>query len=330
MSSPSYRWPTSTLRTPWYERLFGRPADNLPMEGQLVESRATESGWLQVTRDVIPGGRIRYMSVIRELRLAFRRLEPLRIVSVSAVLLLVAASSCSDDSTAPDKRSRKTTAARTPEARTPDTRSPACRSFDTGDVKSLEFGGDPSLQEQVLAWWPLIGPFVHAHGSVVVAGVGERPVQVRNEKGRLLGAFTLFLGSRNTNWAVGLEVFDDDREPCRWTVASLSPRIDPSYQGDLGTDPTTAYDLEVEVMTVGGGTADILEVRGTAPGVPASVGDASRVSFEPQSGGASHKTFAALLTLLRSRAPFTDEKLRSVKGLDLDPDASVAVRKVRR
>jgi glyoxylase I family protein len=35
----------------WYERFFGRPADNIPMEGQLVEWRLTESGWLQVTTD---------------------------------------------------------------------------------------------------------------------------------------------------------------------------------------------------------------------------------------------------------------------------------------
>jgi len=35
----------------WYERLFGRPADNLPMEGRLVEWRVTENGWLQVTTD---------------------------------------------------------------------------------------------------------------------------------------------------------------------------------------------------------------------------------------------------------------------------------------
>jgi glyoxylase I family protein len=35
----------------WYERLFGRPADNLPMEGLLVEWRVTDSGWVQVTRD---------------------------------------------------------------------------------------------------------------------------------------------------------------------------------------------------------------------------------------------------------------------------------------
>jgi predicted enzyme related to lactoylglutathione lyase len=35
----------------WYERLFGRPADNLPMEGHLVEWQVTENGWVQVTRD---------------------------------------------------------------------------------------------------------------------------------------------------------------------------------------------------------------------------------------------------------------------------------------
>lgn len=35
----------------WYERFFGRPADNLPMEGRLVEWRVTDSGWLQVTTD---------------------------------------------------------------------------------------------------------------------------------------------------------------------------------------------------------------------------------------------------------------------------------------
>ena len=33
----------------WYERFFGRPADNLPMEGRLVEWRVTGSGWVQVT-----------------------------------------------------------------------------------------------------------------------------------------------------------------------------------------------------------------------------------------------------------------------------------------
>ena len=35
----------------WYERFFGRPADNLPMEGHLVEWRVTDSGWVQVTFD---------------------------------------------------------------------------------------------------------------------------------------------------------------------------------------------------------------------------------------------------------------------------------------
>ncbi|MBA2517788.1 MAG: VOC family protein [Solirubrobacterales bacterium] len=40
----------------WYERLFGRPADNLPMEGQLVEWQVTDSGWVQVTRDADRAG----------------------------------------------------------------------------------------------------------------------------------------------------------------------------------------------------------------------------------------------------------------------------------
>jgi catechol 2,3-dioxygenase-like lactoylglutathione lyase family enzyme len=40
----------------WYERLFGRPADNLPMEGRLVEWRLTETGWAQVTLDADRAG----------------------------------------------------------------------------------------------------------------------------------------------------------------------------------------------------------------------------------------------------------------------------------
>jgi len=39
----------------WYERLFGRPADNRPMEG-LVEWRVTDSGWVQVTHDADRAG----------------------------------------------------------------------------------------------------------------------------------------------------------------------------------------------------------------------------------------------------------------------------------
>ena len=39
----------------WYERLFGRPADNLPMAG-LVEWRLTDSGWVQLTRDADRAG----------------------------------------------------------------------------------------------------------------------------------------------------------------------------------------------------------------------------------------------------------------------------------
>jgi glyoxylase I family protein len=40
----------------WYERLFGRPADNLPMPGLLVEWRITDSGWVQVTTDADRAG----------------------------------------------------------------------------------------------------------------------------------------------------------------------------------------------------------------------------------------------------------------------------------
>ena len=39
----------------WYERLFGRPADNLPVDG-LVEWRVTDSGWVQLTRDADRAG----------------------------------------------------------------------------------------------------------------------------------------------------------------------------------------------------------------------------------------------------------------------------------
>jgi glyoxylase I family protein len=40
----------------WYERLFGRPADNLPMEGRLVEWRVTDTGWVQVHSDADRAG----------------------------------------------------------------------------------------------------------------------------------------------------------------------------------------------------------------------------------------------------------------------------------
>jgi glyoxylase I family protein len=40
----------------WYERFFGRPADNLPMEGRLVEWQVTNSGWVQVTHDADRAG----------------------------------------------------------------------------------------------------------------------------------------------------------------------------------------------------------------------------------------------------------------------------------
>ncbi len=40
----------------WYEQLLGRPADNLPMEGQLVEWQVTDTGWVQVTHDAARAG----------------------------------------------------------------------------------------------------------------------------------------------------------------------------------------------------------------------------------------------------------------------------------
>jgi len=39
----------------WYERLFGRPADNRPMEG-LVEWQVTDNSWVQVTSDADRAG----------------------------------------------------------------------------------------------------------------------------------------------------------------------------------------------------------------------------------------------------------------------------------
>lgn len=39
----------------WYERLFGRPPDNRPMDG-LVEWQLTDNGWLQVTEDADRAG----------------------------------------------------------------------------------------------------------------------------------------------------------------------------------------------------------------------------------------------------------------------------------
>ena len=40
----------------WYARLFGRAADNMPMEGLLVEWRVTDTGWVQVTLDAERAG----------------------------------------------------------------------------------------------------------------------------------------------------------------------------------------------------------------------------------------------------------------------------------
>jgi glyoxylase I family protein len=40
---------------PWYEQLFGRPADNQPMES-LAEWRVTGNGWVQLTHDADRAG----------------------------------------------------------------------------------------------------------------------------------------------------------------------------------------------------------------------------------------------------------------------------------
>ena len=40
----------------WYIRLLGRPADNAPMAGLLVEWQVIENGWLQLTHDETRAG----------------------------------------------------------------------------------------------------------------------------------------------------------------------------------------------------------------------------------------------------------------------------------
>lgn len=40
----------------WYEQLFGRAADNLPMAGLLVEWQVTDSCWVQVTHNAESAG----------------------------------------------------------------------------------------------------------------------------------------------------------------------------------------------------------------------------------------------------------------------------------
>ena len=55
MSSPLCQW--LTLMPPTRgTSLFGRPADNLPMDGLLVEWRLTETGWIQVHFDAARAG----------------------------------------------------------------------------------------------------------------------------------------------------------------------------------------------------------------------------------------------------------------------------------
>jgi glyoxylase I family protein len=51
----------------WYERLFGFPADNLPIEGLLVEWRVTDRGWVQVTRDAERAGSARLNFAVDDL-----------------------------------------------------------------------------------------------------------------------------------------------------------------------------------------------------------------------------------------------------------------------
>ncbi len=72
----------------WYERLLGRPADNLPMEGQLVEWRVTETGWVQVTRDAARAGSAQLNFAVDDLaehvaELAGRDLAPGEIETVN-------------------------------------------------------------------------------------------------------------------------------------------------------------------------------------------------------------------------------------------------------
>lgn len=40
----------------WYQQLFGTPATNVPMPGNLAEWRVTETGWLQVFCDAERAG----------------------------------------------------------------------------------------------------------------------------------------------------------------------------------------------------------------------------------------------------------------------------------
>ena len=65
----------------WYERFFGRSADNLPMKGLLVEWRVTDTGWLQITTNPPRAGSALVNFAVDELRrhiaeLARRGLAP--------------------------------------------------------------------------------------------------------------------------------------------------------------------------------------------------------------------------------------------------------------
>jgi predicted enzyme related to lactoylglutathione lyase len=52
----------------WYERLFGRRADNLPMGG-LAEWRVADGGWVQLTHDVDRAGSALFNLAVDDLNL---------------------------------------------------------------------------------------------------------------------------------------------------------------------------------------------------------------------------------------------------------------------
>jgi glyoxylase I family protein len=77
----------------WYERLFGRQADNLPMDGRLVEWRLTESGWVQISTDAVRAGSAFVNFAVDDLEshmvdLARRGLKPGAVESVNKGVVL--------------------------------------------------------------------------------------------------------------------------------------------------------------------------------------------------------------------------------------------------
>lgn len=64
----------------WYERLFGRPADNNPMDS-LLEWKLTESAWLQVSSDKESlTGKAQVCLAVQDLRQAIAELRDRGIV----------------------------------------------------------------------------------------------------------------------------------------------------------------------------------------------------------------------------------------------------------